>query len=218
MDETPFAFNWSVDQHGYELEATPDASGLAGQGVFIKGRGGPLRYYWPLEKDGLWLQFAETCQSRDGVLQFAGEFGLLRGRGSAPERVGDILLTAARLSQLGQRLQAGDRLAATKLFNGSGLPEMKEAILWYAAEPERFHFRLIPLSLRHALFHQAAEAITGNRRFRRCRNVGCPRWFRLGPRAATDSRHTYTARREFCSDRCRVADARRRKREAIRHA
>jgi hypothetical protein len=53
---------------------------------------------------------------------------------------------------------------------------------------------------------QAAQAITGNLHFRRCAN--CSTWFRYG------SGTSHTVRRQFCSDRCRVAWARSSKRRS----
>ncbi len=225
MDENPFALAWPVDEDGYGIARKRDrqeAEELEGGdiGVVVR-RGGPLNFYRPLDDDGLWLRFAQTCKDADGVLLFANEFGRLGGSADDRDhRVDDILKTAALIRRIGERLQAGQRYEATMLFLKSGLPTMKEGILWYAAEPERFHYRLVPLTLRDALLHQAGEAITGNRHFRRCRNVGCPNWFRLGPNTAGEVRHrqTITARREFCSDRCRVASARWQKREGAGHA
>jgi hypothetical protein len=214
MDESPFRFVWPVDQEGYEIEHVtldePRGLGMEREFDVIRPRGGPLWYYRPLEEDGLWLRFANACKTVEGVLSFVHQFGLLT---QSPERLDRFLGTSAIIRRIAELLDAGDRLSATKLFPRTGLPAMREGIFWYSDTPERFEFRLVPLTLRDALLHQAGEAITGNRRFRRCRNESCPNWFRLGPRANTgEGRRTYTARREFCSDRCRVASARRLKR------
>jgi hypothetical protein len=226
MQETPFAFAWPVDQGGYEIlrnRVERETAVLLGKDTFefLVPRGGPLRFYRPLDEDSLWLRFAQSCKDAENVLLFANEFGRLGAKQAGLEdRLDRILETADLLRRISEYLHAGDRYAATLLFSKSGLPSMKEGILWYADKPERFHYRLIPLTLRDALLHQAGEAITGNRRFRRCRNEGCPNWFRLGPHPDSDGGHrpTITARREFCSDRCRVASARRQKRETATHA
>jgi hypothetical protein len=215
----PFRFAWPVDQDGYEIAHVtleqPRGLGMEREYDLVRGKGGPLRFYRPLEDDGLWLRFAQTCKDADSVLSFANEFGRLgTSPGELHDRVDEILGTAALLRRIWEQLQAGERLAATKLFASSALPTMKEGILWYADRPEVFEFRLVPQTLRDALLHQTGEAITGKRRFRQCRNEACPNWFRLGPQAKTEEgRRTYTARREFCSDGCRVAWARRAKRE-----
>jgi len=235
----PIYFDWSVDQHGYTIErvkaadctffGTPaSAIGFDDYDV-VCPKGGPLRQYRPLDNDGLWRRFAETCRSPQGVLAFVNEFGLLSAaslhslRGGEGQPLNEFLATARRLSEVAERLDAGDRSgAAVALHKSDGLlqygwPSLIEAIL--PTPTGAFEQRLIPMSLRDAILHQAAEAIVGNRRFRRCRNEGCPEWFRLGPHRAKNGGKTYTERREFCSDRCRVAAARRQKRrEAMANA
>jgi hypothetical protein len=223
-EETPFAFVWLVDEDGYEIvlkRGDPESAEMLGKDTFefVEPRGGATRQYRPLDDDGLWLRFAGSCKDAEGIRAFANEFGRLGWSSDVKaHRLDRILETAEVLREIGERLIAGDRRAAWKLFATTGLPTMKEVVLWYADKPERYHYRLIPLTLRDALLHQAAEAITGNRHFRRCRNEKCPNWFRLGPHAENGRRSTITARREFCSDRCRVASARRQKREGAAYA
>ena len=219
-----FQFEWPVDQHGYTTERRPpgrDADGYSYDGEFecLSPRGGPPSFYRPLDDGGLWLRFAETCRERDGVLHFVADFGMLRHQGDS---VGHYLRLAGRLWAIYERLSSGDRQSAAEIFTDRSappviwLPRMYETILWSAYRPE---LAVIPNFLEDALKHQAAEAITGNRQFRRCRNQECGNWFRLGPRTATEGRRqTFTARREFCSDRCRVAHARHQRREATAHA
>jgi hypothetical protein len=220
-----FQFEWKVDQNGYASERRrgrdPDGFG-EGEFEYIEARGGPWRFYRPLEESGLWLTFAETCRSREGVLQFVSKYGMLYDGRDIVDR---YLRRAERLWAIYERLSARDLRSAAAIFNefalGWSLPSVREAVLWSANRPGpgAFELAVIPSSLEDALKHQAAQAITGNRQFRRCRNQGCANWFRLGPRAATEGpSQTFTARREFCTDRCRVAHARRQKREAIAHA
>jgi hypothetical protein len=206
--KNPFVFEWPVDQHGYEIDhSKSDGESLLGSATyaFIRPAGGPLRYYWPLqEHTGLWRQFADTCLSWEGVLAFVRKFGLLtdlwNGGRDHPD---EILKTAELIRQVATKLDGDDRRAAADLLN-TRPPDMEEMLDWNY-RIGRFETRLKPLDLRSALLHQAAEAITGNHQWRRCRNHGCPRWLQLGgPRGAT-------VRREFCSDKCRVASARRHK-------
>jgi hypothetical protein len=222
-EESPFAFVWLVDQDGYEIvvkRGDPESAEMLGKDTFdVEPRGGATRQYRPLDDDGLWLRFAESCKDAEGVRAFADEFGRLGRLTDLEEhRLDRIFETAEVLRGIGEHLNAGNRRAAWKLFATTGLPTMKEVVLWYADEPERYRYRLIPLTLRDALLHQAAEAITGNRHFRRCRNEKCSNWFRLGPHAENGRQSTITMRREFCSDRCRVASARRHKREEAANA
>src|SRR6516162_8369199 len=81
MGHSPFHFEWPVDQHGYTVERRSgrDADGYGpGEFEYIHPRGGPLRFYRPLDDGGLWLRFAQTCRAREGVLQFVREYGTLR--------------------------------------------------------------------------------------------------------------------------------------------
>jgi hypothetical protein len=218
-----FQFEWPVDQHGYATERIRrrDADGFGeGEFEYVCARGGPLRFYRPLEDTGLWLRFADTCRSSEGVLQFVSEYGKLRQQDDSVDHYRRI---AQRLWAIGERLRDRDRRSAAAIFTqrdfGWLSPMMHETILWSPDRPEIFELAVIPDMLEGALKHQAAEAITGNRQFRRCRNKGCANWFRLGPRAASEGpARTFTTRREFCSDRCRVAHARRQRREATSHA
>jgi hypothetical protein len=218
-----FRFEWPVDQHGYETQRIRrrDADGYGeGEFEYVCAHGGPRRFYRPLDESGLWLRFAETCRSREGVLQFVSKYGTLRHQ---DDNLDHYRRVAERLWAIYERLAAGDRRSAAVVFNELAFfwmpPRMEEKIQWSADRPEAFELAVIPGLLEDALKHQAAEAITGNRQFRRCRNQGCANWFRLGPRAVVEGRRqTFTARREFCSDRCRVAHARQQRREAGVHA
>jgi hypothetical protein len=238
MNESPIVFPWPVHKHGYDIvegALVPRAPGGIGtdalsdprdsplrvdaDGVLVPSDG-PLKYYYPLDDESLWLQFADTCVDAEGVLKFATKFGRLSGSSeSTDNRVEDILAIAAKFQHIMQLLKKGERRQAILLFHKDGhAPRMKEIIAWFSNNNMRF--TLLPQTLQDALFHQVGEAITGNRPFRRCRNEGCPNWFRLGPHAGSGGRGstTVTTRREFCSDRCRVASARRKKREIERHA
>jgi hypothetical protein len=65
--------------------------------------------------------------------------------------------------------------------------------------------KLIPPSLWHAMYFQFADAIHGNKRYKRCE--GCGRWFELSPSVNRADRLT-------CSDSCRVKLYRQRMRRA----
>jgi hypothetical protein len=224
----PFAFEWGVDQDGYQIERKNAGNsrffGPTPEFDMVTLRGGPLRYYRPLDNDGLWLRFAETCRTNEGVLQFANAYGaldcwtdldgVLRFSGTT---LAEFLNTAHRLWAIAAQLRSGDRASAAELLRLDdnpilrGLPTLRGVLLPSPKTAEGFEYKLVPISLRDALLHQAAEAISGNRRFQRCRNHECPNWFRLGPHTKSEGGKTFTARREFCSDRCRVATARRQK-------
>ena len=207
IDESPFRFAWPIDQDGYSIESM-ESDKLGPAYEVIRPRGGPWRFYRPLDNDGLWLRFGESCNSREGVLSFVSEFGPLTR--PPPHRIDEILRTATLIRKIADRLDRGDRGAAALLFDEHGMPSFRAGIIRDDSR-STFEFVLIPLSLRDALLLQAGEAINKHRRFRRCRNERCSNWFRLGPGAKTE-------RREFCSDRCRVASARQLKREGVTDA
>jgi hypothetical protein len=213
-------FEWPVDQAGYDLNFDE-----ADRHWIIQARGGPPRYYRPMELEGLWRRFADQCidvhgsDDGDGILAFVSEFGLLarkatrptilvpppvRGRPEADdnEPVPLIATTAALIRKIAEQYDAGNRGTAAELFNDYGRPDLTAGI----AGPNRagrFEIALVPYDLRAALLQQTAETITGNYEWRHCRNEGCPVWFRIGVGGKTK-------RREFCSTRCRVAEATRR--------
>jgi hypothetical protein len=213
-----FEFEWGVDQSGYEIaprkrgalstastlfDLSDDPDGDTGGGDYdheIRRRGGPLRYYRPMtERPGLWRRCAETCISWDGALEFVNEFGLfgLFDKQESSESIGFILNTGRYLAAIADQIDKGDRDGAAQIFNSSGRTRLAAMIVPAIKGRRKIHeFRLAPLTLRGALHLQVGEAITGDRRLKRCRN--CPEWFPVGTGAAT-------ARRDFCSDRCRVA-------------
>jgi hypothetical protein len=204
MGRNPFILEWPVDRHGYDIERV-EGTGTSLLTSFsydvIRAAGGPLRYYRPLEEHpDLWRRFANICLSAEGALSFVREFGLLSNRPEGDP--GDIVKAAELMRQIAARLDDGDRAAAVELLR-SQPPIVLEALFW-DEQTFRADIRLVPIDLRSALLHQAAEAIEGNHQWRRCRNVGCCHWFRLG-------RGGVTLRREFCSDRCRAAFSRRHK-------
>ena len=230
-DGDPFDFGWAVDQDGYEVR--PERSGLiAGDETeYVVGLSGRERRYQPLDDPALWRQFGETCVDRNGVVDFATKFGLLRQpnqpvygpfglTSSGPgDRLADTLIFAARVRVIADFVDKHQRREAMDIFNYDR-PQMAEWIFWNEEQPEKFDYRWVPLSLRDLILHQIGEAITRNHQFRRCGNSSCPNWFRLGPHQADQSgrRQTTTVRRRFCSDYCRVAAARRQKRGAATHA
>jgi hypothetical protein len=241
--DDPFEFRWGLDQDGYELKVV-EYSGIGSLGgalsdewnfepvplsthYVVAGNGGPIRYYRPLEEEGLWLHFAETCRSPEGALRFANKYGGLRCNSDQreefrfpPTPLVEFLYVAEQLWEIAERITEGNRLSAVEVFyrSAGSLPSMRVSLVECPKRPGEFEYRFVPNSFKDALIFQAAESIAGNRRFHRCRNDECSNWFRLGPHNTRIGKRTYTARREFCSDRCRVASARRQKRGAIANA
>jgi len=205
---TPYEFDWPVDQSGYDIERrpAPDTGGSTGTilsgfvGDQLRRRGGPLRYYRPMENPALWRRFADTCVAADGALAFVSEFGLLteprRELSAADTESLDRVLNTARLLRLiAHGLDQHDRAGAAIIFNTHAHPRLSTEIV--VGAKGRLENKLVPISLRSALLIQASEAITSSgRQFRRCKN--CPEWFVIGaPGRRRD--------REYCSNACRLA-------------
>jgi hypothetical protein len=230
-----FQFEWAVDQHGYDPKEEPvypfdpdtnERTSDVPMGTVdaIHARGGPLRFYRPLEEHpGLWLRFAHQCDDIANALTFVTEFGVLSaalppsgfdldrplsdiGRPEPPkpataEAVPLILGSASFLREIAARLEREDRTGAADYFSRWAAPELTAGI---QRDGDKYEPELIPRSLDAALKLQALQAITGAQQWRRCRNSRCPNWIQIGAGA-------YTARREFCSTRCRVSAAAARK-------
>jgi len=184
-----------------------------------------------MEVEGLWRRFADQCldihggDDRDGILAFVSEFGLLarkpprsiilfpppvRGRPEADDKepvplIGTTAALIRKIASITTRATAERGPSCSTVY---GRPDLTAGI----AGPNRggrLEIALVPSDLRAALLQQAAETITGSYQWRRCcRNEGCPVWFRIGLGGKTK-------RREFCSTRCRVAEATRRQKSGI---
>ena len=93
-----FHFDWYVDQHGYEevvneRGAERRAALSAKEGEYIRGKGGPLRAYRPLEDfPGLHRRFAELPMDTPAILEFVHMFGLLGSSSSESWSSSSILL------------------------------------------------------------------------------------------------------------------------------
>jgi hypothetical protein len=111
--------------------------------------------------------------------------GTVEGLGPEP---GNMALAARFLVQ--QRVNM--RLMQTSLH------------LLYDQALGRTKFHIIPLHLLAAMWLQFAEAITGNKQYKMCKDWECGKWFEISP----DER---TARRVFCGEPCKSRDYRRRK-------
>jgi hypothetical protein len=211
--ETLFRFAWWIDQDGYDLETEPAMPALATSAPpwasmppplldmaaskprdLIRGRGGPPRYYRPMEaQPGLWREFAETVTSPDGALAFVTRFGLLweeDHNSRRGESVEDICSAAKFVANIVSLLEAGRRDAAIEEINQ--YPALCEVCIF---ENE---LRPFPKTLMSALLIQTGEALTRNLTFHQCANPSCSTWFKVGTGASTK-------RRLYCSDACRVA-------------
>lgn len=198
-----YHFDWGRDKAGYELRT----AGGTGEDLLsryryeqVVGLGGPVECYRPLEEHPtLWRRFADTCVTREGIIPFVNDFGL---PDDGAETVSHIIRLGELLRQIAYHYDKDERDEALEIFNEAN-PRATAKI--FRSDKGLLELKSVPLTLAGAMLIQAGETLTGNHQFRRCLN--CPEWIRLGVGA-------HSTRREFCSDRCRVAFNRKLKREA----
>lgn len=209
-----FQFSWPIDQDGYEFatyDHTSDGIGATlltgGRGVQIRPKGGAPRFYRPLaENRGLYRQFAETVVDEESASQFVHSYGMLSyglrdligGPWDGIDFLDDILKTSENIREICKAIDGLNRKRAAEIFNLSTSPIMR---LHMDFNGSKAIYSLVPQTLRGALYLQVAEEISKGTKFRRCKT--CQIWFPYGPGTGN------TARKEFCSNRCRVAHGRR---------
>jgi hypothetical protein len=151
--------------------------------------GGPLVPYKPLRKvPDLFKIFAKIPRNADGVLSFVNIYGHFTNAGlGCGDMVPTVLEEADRMSK------CLDRLSSPRPSLGQDIPLTK--LLGFVVADRAsggIALKLVPATLRDALWLQLAEALADGTKMRKCRY--CDEWFRAG--AGTDRR----ADAEFCSD------------------
>lgn len=156
-----------------------------------------------------WQRSTEVGMAKNGtsgipVWSLKGnEFGLLT---DAPEQALDeILDLAADLRAVREAFVAGDWIEAGMQLAGMRDEPRLRAVVFPGDHAEPVS-TLVPLELRDALVYQAHRSVLDKRQFRHCRNASCHNWFAIDRRTVHGA---HTVRREFCSARCKVAEARR---------
>ena len=215
-------FEWRIDLAGYELVKTdrrvhvPPESRVVSlavsfldsvePSVFIRPLGGGDRHYRPLEdRPGLFLEFAE-CADTD-ALAFSNKYGLLTDSARTVDYWVDHRQKMRRFVDLIAicDIVNKNRLSLIPDFNDNYSPTMLGRI--YRRTGKRSPaFRFVPRTLIAGMWIQASTSITGNQRYRSCKN--CATWFPYG--APSGNR----ADKKWCSHRCRKAWARANKGEA----
>lgn len=210
-----FHFAWYVDQDGYEAvsaEELPEgvrrpvlqaATLPAGQGFWLKRKGGLLRAYRPLdEQSGLARRFAYLPKTPSAFVDFANEFGFL-GAGCA-EHPDDLEWEehswwwhnhVQGFRSVVECIDAGDKYSIASVFNQYVEPKM--AVRIDTVRAKQPVLKVVPLNLIEGMWLQVAGELTAGTKYRKCE--WCPRWFSYG--AGTGRRET----RRFCSNRCRKA-------------
>ena len=218
-------FTWPVAVKGYEWREYPDGVGTF-WGLYPIQKW-PVRHYEPLkEYTGLFWTFAKVEPTKEGVLAFANQFGVL-GAGPMVEMLKDTRRIEAGLS--GDRLEDWEReiphvrkaIALWERTQRGEVTDQEVQVLQHGLNQKLLHtvsvhlvpdvrhggltLRMRPFTLRGALWLQLAEAVSGNKEFRSCPT--CGKWFELNPDTARTNR-------QFCSDACRTRAYRGRKEQA----
>jgi len=158
----------------------------------IIGNGGPLVPYKPLHKvPDLFKIFAKIPRTADGVLSFVNTYGHFTNAGIVGghgDMVPTVLDEAERMSK---RL---DRLSSSRPSLGPDIPVTKLNCFVVGHASGGIALKLVPATLRDALWLQLAKALADGTKIRKCRFELCDEWFRAG--AGTDRR----ADADFCSD------------------
>jgi len=159
----------------------------------IIGNGGPLVPYKPLHKvPDLFKIFAKIPRTADGVLSFVNTYGHFTNAGIF---CGSGDMVPAVLEQAENMAKRLDRLSSSRPSLGPDIPITK---LYGFVVADRasggIALKLVPATLRDALWLQLAIALADGTKIRKCRFELCDEWFRAG--AGTDRR----ADAEFCSD------------------
>jgi hypothetical protein len=218
-------FTWPVAVKGYEWLGFPGAGPMDWHLRAIQKW--PLRHYEPLkEYTGLFWTFAKVEPTKEGVLAFANQFGVLGAgpfvgmaknigwieRGESDDVLEDwekeipLMRKAIALWERTQRGEVTDQevQGLQHTINQELLNTVSVRLV-----PDVRHggltLRMRPFTLLGALWLQLAEAVSGNKEFRSCPT--CGKWFELNPDIARTNR-------QFCSDACRTRAYRGRKEQA----
>ena len=174
-------FEWWQDANGYRLV---DAE--SGRPQRVVRRGGKLLMRRPLDKTrALFLTFARSATSPEGVLEFIKQYGPLTDLGLDEhfgEPVPDAMREARMMAELLRHHNSGKR----SLGPWSGpiaLPWIVigkiDAFLVRDAKTKALRLQLSPSNLLHGLWLQLAEDLSPGTPIRPCKHCGA--WFEAGP-------------------------------------
>ena len=158
--------------------------------------------YRPLEQHpALFMEFAHTEQTPEGVKAFADKYGLLSERremGDEPlyEWYKEIRRMRGGIEFWDQNRKRGDLVPLVEAFNRRRRIRV-EVVLKKSGDPSRASLHITPDYLLSAMWLQFAQSVSTNAHLRCC--AWCPTWFVFG---------TGTGRRKsahYCSDKCRKA-------------
>ena len=158
----------------------------------IIGNGGPLVPYKPLHKvPDLFKIFAKIPRTAEGVLGFVNTYGHFTNAGIADGRGDMVPAVLDEAEEMSKRL---DRLSSSRRSLGPDIPLTK--LLGFVVADQAsggIALKLVPATLRDALWLQLAKVLADGSKIRKCRFELCRQWFRAG--VGTGLR----ADAEFCS-------------------
>lgn len=206
---------WGRAAHGYNIaEAAPDFFDIENDeeadesDMYLEMNDPEIVIYRPLEEyPALFMEFAYTEQTAEGVNAFADKFGLLWWKPGDRRGLDDELSIYDWLKRI-RRVRAAvdfwqegrERGSLGPLIEGFAqrTPASVEVVLQPVLDdPMRAALRLTPPDLDSAMWLQFAQAVSNNTQLRCC--ARCPTWFAYG---------TGTGRRgsaNYCSAACRKA-------------
>ena len=201
MGALPIDFVWARDRKGYHLE---DAKPPHPQRVVRNGSNDEqLETYRPLDRmDRLFIAFANTAISPNGVLEFVRKYGSLTWAGTDSTKGDPVNLVIMNAESMRQILgySSGDRKRPPKrppLDEGpTPLPITLHGSIILDVKTGLPKLLLSPNTLFDALWLQLAQELSGGRYLRRCEQCGA--WFETG--AGTGRRLDA----KFCSDEHRI--------------
>jgi len=217
--------DWPLDQDGYEIVEVIDyqmIDGELGPCDYIKGKGGPMREYTPLNAGmpihRILAELDEDGSPQSDVVTFCNDFGLLDHTTPAslpPYETTDRGGIKIRYRSTGEAMPTREMLSLDQFWYLQ--QQIKDAVISLDAGNKREvvlafnarhisvtplleyreisphqHWSLVPRDLHSAIWLLIEGELAGETRWRRCRN--CASWF-IPP----------TARRTYCKDACRVA-------------
>jgi hypothetical protein len=208
MPNSKIDFMLTRDRHGYRVvPKAPIPQRRSGQSNadrilaakldkavdLIIGNGGALVPYKPLNKvPDLFNIFAKIPRTAEGVLNFVNTYGHFTNAGIVGGRGDMVPAILDEAEEMSKRL---DRLSSSSPSLGPEIPLTK--LLGFVVRDRAsggITLKLVPATLRDALWLQLAEALSAGSKIRKCRFELCGEWFRAG--VGADRR----ADAEFCSD------------------
>ena len=208
-----FEFVWLVDEDGYEIRSgRPDGVSLDGvvrryrQGPWLARKGGALRRSRLLaDHPEMSAEFASLLDagrvSGDAIIRFAGEYGFLRHwpgpdadcDAESLQYWGDSIWRVSEFLKMADQNPV-DAVSLAGWFNCYMQPISR---MHLTAAQKDVSLQFNPLCLWDAICVQMAALVDQSVGVKKCKN--CGGWIQYGQGTG------HTRRKDFCSDRCRVA-------------